>query len=166
MSTYLQVRTNESDKEEAAKILAELGTTTSAVVNMLLKQIILTKSIPFEVKLDNSSAPKISPYRVDDIQAIMNHITDSIEELWIFGSTVTPFCRPQSDLDICIIGHTTTAEEAKIFTAPKCSVDIITETPEGFEKQSKIPGSVYKEVKDKGVLIYKKGVKIEWREMT
>ena len=47
--TFLQVRTDERDKEQASVILEELGTNLSSVVNMLLKQIIMTKSIPFEV---------------------------------------------------------------------------------------------------------------------
>lgn len=49
--TFLQVRTDESDKEQVNTILEGLGTNISSVVNMLLKQIILTKSIPFEVKM-------------------------------------------------------------------------------------------------------------------
>lgn len=53
--TYIQVRAEESDKELASEILEKLGTNLSTVVNMLLKQIIMTKSIPFEVKLDESN---------------------------------------------------------------------------------------------------------------
>lgn len=49
--TFLQVRTETNDKEQASIILEELGTNLSSVVNMLLKQIILTKSIPFEIKI-------------------------------------------------------------------------------------------------------------------
>lgn len=41
--TFLQVRTDERDKEQASVILEELGTNLSSVVNMLLKQIIMTK---------------------------------------------------------------------------------------------------------------------------
>jgi len=165
MDAFIQVRTNEKDKQEAAKILAELGTTTSAVVNMLLKQIIITKSIPFEVKLPETELPKISKFRIDDIKAVMQNVSNSIEEIWVFGSTVTPYCRPQSDLDLCIVGNTTIEEESKIYKATKCSVDIITETPEGFDRESLVPGSIYKEVKDKGLMIYKKGEKIEWEKM-
>jgi addiction module RelB/DinJ family antitoxin len=54
-TSMLQVRTDAGDKEKAAAILDSLGTNLSAVVNMLLKQIILTQSIPFEVKLDHSA---------------------------------------------------------------------------------------------------------------
>lgn len=49
--TFLQVRTDKVDKEKASAILESLGTNLSSVVNMLLKQIIMTKSIPFEVKM-------------------------------------------------------------------------------------------------------------------
>lgn len=50
-NTFLQVRVNEEDKEKAAKILDGLGTNLSTVVNMMIKQIIITESIPFDVKL-------------------------------------------------------------------------------------------------------------------
>ena len=52
-TSMLQVRTNAADREKAAEILEALGTNLSAVVNMLIKQIILTQSIPFEVKLNH-----------------------------------------------------------------------------------------------------------------
>jgi len=53
--TYIQVRAEENDKELASEILEKLGTNLSTVVNMLLKQIIMTKSIPFELKLNESN---------------------------------------------------------------------------------------------------------------
>ena len=66
--TFLQVRTNKSDKEKASDILESLGTNLSSVVNMLLKQIIMTKSIPFEVKI----APDYSTIEViEEVQASM-----------------------------------------------------------------------------------------------
>ena len=160
--TYLQVRTNANDKEAAAEILSELGTNLSAVVNMLIKQIIITQGIPFEINLNNTAARRISPYRTEDLKAVLSVVPDSVEEIWVFGSTVTPYCRPQSDLDLCIIGHTTIEEESKMYKAAKCAVDIITETPEGFIEQQKIPGNVYKEVIEKGMLVYKKGQNIKW----
>ena len=160
--SFLQVRTTESDKQAAAAILEDLGTNMSTVVNMLLKQIIITKSIPFEVKLP-TSAKRISPYRIDDVKAVLSKVTENIEEIWIFGSTVTEHCRPQSDLDICIVGNTSLKEESEIYKAAKCAVDIITETPEGFEKAKQIQGSIYKEVFEKGILVYRKGENIQWR---
>lgn len=54
--TYLQVRTDSKEKEEATKILEELGTNVSQVVNMLLKQIILKQQIPFDMDLNTKKA--------------------------------------------------------------------------------------------------------------
>ena len=51
---FLQARVNEQDKEKASKILEELGTNYSAVISMLLKQIIKTRSIPFDIKSETS----------------------------------------------------------------------------------------------------------------
>ena len=54
-TSLLQVRTSSEDKEKASEILEKLGTNLSAVVNMMIKQIILTESIPFEVKISHSA---------------------------------------------------------------------------------------------------------------
>ena len=53
-TSLLQVRTSAEDKEKASVILEKLGTNLSAVVNMLIKQIIITEGIPFEVKMGRS----------------------------------------------------------------------------------------------------------------
>jgi len=159
--TYLQVRTTEADKQAASEVLSELGTNLSAVVNMLLKQIVLTKSVPFDIRLPENRK-RVSPFRTEDLKAVLSHVPESAEEIWVFGSTVTEYCRPQSDLDLCIIGFTSMEEESKMYHAAKCSVDIITETPEGFDAARKIKGGVYNEVYEKGLLVYKKGANISW----
>lgn len=66
--TFLQVRTDIKDKEQASVILEELGTNLSSVVNMLLKQIILTKSIPFEIKIPHSYT---SEEQISEVSASM-----------------------------------------------------------------------------------------------
>lgn len=38
----------------------KLGTNLSAVVNMMIKQIILTEGIPFEVKMNHSACTNLS----------------------------------------------------------------------------------------------------------
>ena len=52
-TSLLQVRTSSEDKEKASEILEKLGTNLSAVVNMMIKQIIITESIPFEIKINH-----------------------------------------------------------------------------------------------------------------
>lgn len=55
-SSLIQVRAPEEDKKRAAEILDNLGTNLSSVVNMLLKQIIITESIPFEISMRHRPA--------------------------------------------------------------------------------------------------------------
>lgn len=160
--SFIQVRTNEADKLAAAAILEELGTNTSAVVNMLLKQIIQTRGIPFDVKLSRKER-KISQYRVEDLKKLLAVVPESVDEIWVFGSTVTEHCRPQSDLDICVVGNTTMQEESIMYKSTKCAVDIITATPKEFAEWQKTNGSVYKDVVENGLLVYKKGADIKWQ---
>lgn len=68
-TSLLQVRTSAEDKEKASKILENLGTNLSAVVNMMIKQIILTESIPFEVKMNHAAYTKMEA--VDEVKATM-----------------------------------------------------------------------------------------------
>lgn len=45
----VHIRVDKAERDECEKILSGLGTNFSALVNMLMKQVILTKSIPFTV---------------------------------------------------------------------------------------------------------------------
>ena len=50
-STTLNLRINPEIKENAEKILSQLGVSMSSAVNMFLNQVILTESIPFPIAL-------------------------------------------------------------------------------------------------------------------
>jgi addiction module RelB/DinJ family antitoxin len=65
-TSLLQVRTDPADREKAVEILEALGTNLSAVVNMLIKQIIMTRSIPFEIKLNTDPQPAAQSLEFDD----------------------------------------------------------------------------------------------------
>ena len=68
-TSLLQVRTSAEDKEKASAILERLGTNLSTVVNMLLKQIIITESIPFEIKINHTADP--SSEMIKEVAATM-----------------------------------------------------------------------------------------------
>lgn len=55
-SATLNLRVNPTLKKEAEAILNKLGVPMSVAVDMLLNQIVLTKSIPFAVALPNAPA--------------------------------------------------------------------------------------------------------------
>ena len=48
---YVNVRVDASDKKIAETILRELGVTPSCLIQMLYKQVINTRGIPFEIRL-------------------------------------------------------------------------------------------------------------------
>ena len=88
-------------------------------------------------------------------------VPDSVDELWVFGSAVTPYCRPDSDLDVCIVGDNITKEDRRTLVhAPRRGMDLLDITNADFNKLRKEEGSVFYEVYHKGVLIYKKGIGI------
>ena len=68
-TSLLQVRTSAEDKEKASEILEKLGTNLSAVVNMMIKQIILTEGIPFDVKMNSPIYSKAEA--VKEVEATM-----------------------------------------------------------------------------------------------
>lgn len=55
----INVNVDEKVKEQAKETLEYLGTNFTNVINMLLRQIILTESIPFEVKVPRLNAETI-----------------------------------------------------------------------------------------------------------
>lgn len=55
----INVNVDEKVKEKAKETLEYLGTNFTNVINMLLRQIILTESIPFEVKIPKLNAETI-----------------------------------------------------------------------------------------------------------
>lgn len=69
-TAMLRVRTSAEDKERASEILESLGTNLSAVVNMMIKQIIITEGIPFEVKMKSNVYSKMEA--IQEVEATMS----------------------------------------------------------------------------------------------
>ncbi len=53
-SAFVNVRVAPDTKAEAEQIFAELGLSTSEAVNLFLRQVILRRGLPFEVRLPNA----------------------------------------------------------------------------------------------------------------
>jgi len=56
MTTTVSIRTEQAIKDDAEKILEELGLNLSSAVNIFLRQVIRENGIPFPVKLDVPNA--------------------------------------------------------------------------------------------------------------
>ena len=66
-------------KNEVEGILAQLGVTPSAVVQMLYSQIKLTKSIPFEIKLPTHKPLSVDELTTEELNAELQKGYNSIQ---------------------------------------------------------------------------------------
>lgn len=66
-NNLIQVRVPAELKERTAKIFEQLGTNTSDVIRMLLKQVDETRSIPFAIRTD--AYPISANERIDEVAA-------------------------------------------------------------------------------------------------
>lgn len=57
MTTPTQVRIEDETKRQATEVLDGLGLNLSGAINIFLKQVILQKGIPFEVKYPEEKKP-------------------------------------------------------------------------------------------------------------
>ena len=78
----INVNVDEKVKEQAKETLEYLGTNFTNVINMLLRQIILTESIPFEVKIPrlNSETKKAMEETEKGIGLSKGYT--NLEEMW------------------------------------------------------------------------------------
>ncbi len=67
--TYVQVRTPEKLKENAADILDKLGLNLSTYINMSLNQLVIQEGIPFEIKLNR--APYTAEEAIREVDATL-----------------------------------------------------------------------------------------------
>jgi addiction module antitoxin, RelB/DinJ family len=64
-TTNLYVRLEPGLKEQAESVLAQLGIPVSNAVNIFLKQVVMQRGIPFDVKL-----PAIKPIALSDLTEV------------------------------------------------------------------------------------------------
>lgn len=57
MPSTIQVRTDAKLKKNAQKVLDQLGLDLSSAINVYLRQIVITGSIPFEIRTVNGFTP-------------------------------------------------------------------------------------------------------------
>jgi DNA-damage-inducible protein J len=73
-SATIRARTDEDLKERVEGILHDLGMTTTEVVNLLFRQIDLTRGVPFAVRLPNAETRKTldKSARGEDVKRFKN----------------------------------------------------------------------------------------------
>lgn len=101
----------------------------------------------------------VFPPRHRTVKAILDNLPNTVEKVYIFGSSVRTDCSPASDLDVFFIGSITNDDYCRIMRAvPEDEkVDLLTETKEEFMKNLESgKTSLYQKVYEKGYKIYEK----------
>lgn len=157
----IHTRIDEQVKNDAMQVLDALGISPTEAITLFFRQIALKNGIPFELTATTtprSNLERVSEFKRDDLNKIIAVLPDSVDELWVFGSSITQYCRPDSDLDICIIGNHITKEDRKtLIHAARHAVDLIDVTHDEFASALADINSIYHEIYSKGLLIYKRG---------
>ena len=78
----IKVNVDEKVKEQAKETLEYLGTNFTNVINMLLRQIILTESIPFEVKIPRLNAETKKAMEETEKGIGLSKGYTNLEEMW------------------------------------------------------------------------------------
>ena len=101
----------------------------------------------------------IFPPRHHAMKAIMDNLPETVDKVYVFGSSLRLDSATDSDLDIFIVGSVTNMELRKILTAvPEGeNVDIIVETENEFISNLNDGwSSLYRKVYEGGYKIYEK----------
>ena len=75
-SAVINVRVTPETKKEVERIFAELGLTTSEAVNLFLRQVVLHRGLPFDVRIPNEETIAAMKEDVSKLPAF-----DSVESL-------------------------------------------------------------------------------------
>ena len=101
----------------------------------------------------------IFPPRHHAMKALMDNIPETVEKIYVFGSSLRLDSATDSDLDIFIIGNVTNVELRKMLMAIPDGekVDVIIETEnEFFNNLEEGWSSLYQKVYEGGYIIYEK----------
>ena len=78
----INVNVDEKVKEQAKETLEQLGTNFTNVINMLLRQIILTESIPFEVKIPKLNQETIKAIKDSEKGIGLSKEYNDLNKMW------------------------------------------------------------------------------------
>jgi DNA-damage-inducible protein J len=77
MPAVINARIDAKAKEQVTKILKELGIDLSAAISMYVRQIIIHRGIPFEMRLPN----KVTMQAIEDLESGKGKSFDNVEDM-------------------------------------------------------------------------------------
>lgn len=113
-SAAVNVRVNPQVKSEAEEVLNKLGLSMSTAIDVFLRQIVLTGSIPFNISLPDSTDKddKIDEGNIhsdlskEDVLSLIRKVSlrfSAIERAYLFGSFARDAQTSKSDIDVRLV---------------------------------------------------------------
>jgi len=89
---------------------------------------------------------------------LIERLPDMVEEMWVFGSSITLQCGQGSDLDICLIGDVDPVDTKGLWVMDHIPIDLVVASHEQFNHNAEIQGSLFQRIKADGLKIWERGV--------
>lgn len=164
------VDVNEKRLNQIQKILDRNNMTVSQYIDHALSLVEVFEQCPLDISLDTDdlkqhdemfSVPPLNRIHPRQRKIVKHFIempkADFIQEIWVFGSSATLYCRDDSDLDIFfVVDDGTTMKDVSLWTArntPPYTYDFLAEYKDDFYNS---PTGVKKNVHEKGIKIWER----------
>jgi len=83
MTTKIQARIEEPLKEEGERILKKLGITTTELMRMTFRQLVMRKGIPFDVSIPNAGTLKAFKEAKDSKKlTTYKNVNEAMSDMW------------------------------------------------------------------------------------
>ena len=83
MTTKIQARIDESLKAEGEKILREIGLTTTELMRMTFRQLVMRKGLPFDASIPNAETLKaIEEAKKPSAHSIYPDAKTALDDVW------------------------------------------------------------------------------------
>ena len=79
LTTAISVQIDKEDKELATEILQKLGVSMSGLINMTIKQLIMRRSIPFEVSIPKEEHDLYEYFTKEELDKTAKELTYIVE---------------------------------------------------------------------------------------
>ena len=76
LTTTISVQIDAEDKKQVTEILQTLGVTMSSLINMTIKQVILKKSIPFEISASQEKDELSKYFSKKELREVAKELKD------------------------------------------------------------------------------------------
>lgn len=108
-----------------------------------------------------SKIQHVFPLHQRALLELIARVPDSVQEVWVFGSTLTLRCGQGSDLDVCLVGEISLEETKDLWVLNRIPLDLLLVTKTFFDVASQQKGSIYHQIRTTGLKIWERGTGLQ-----